>query len=57
MGDLPGLPIDFNPALAVSLGSGGRLAVSVLPFGVAGASDLAIVLAPTPGLQPPRPRT
>lgn len=55
VGDLPGLPIDFNPALAVSLDSGGRLAVSVLPFGVAGASDLAIVLAPAPGLQPPVP--
>ena len=52
---LADLPIDFQPAVAIAFDTSHGLSASILPFGVPGAADLAIVLAPTPGLQPTVP--
>ena len=51
---LSDLPIDFEPALSISA-TGAGPSVSLLPFGVGGAGDLTIVLAPTPRIQPATP--
>lgn len=52
---LPDLPIDFTPALSLSVPAGQGLAVTLLPFGPSGAADLSVELAPSPAIHPSTP--
>lgn len=52
---LPDLPIDFTPALSLSVQAGQGFTVSLLPFGPSGAADLSVELAPSPGIHPSTP--